>query len=134
MAVNYSRMQDLADRLLSPAPVGNGREIGLARQTPGTGPSHNPGPGTWVEVSPSPVGVVLPASKGTIQAFDNRVKSGELVDEKLRFVIIAAKGLPFEPKSGDRLTFDDADWIALGCTPLNPTGIPIYYGLGVRRS
>lgn len=77
--------------------------------------------------------LVLPASQGTIQAFDNRLEGGTLVDEKLRFILAAAHGAPFEPQSNDELEFDGATWRILGCTPLNPAGTPLLYRIGAMR-
>ena len=77
--------------------------------------------------------VVLPASKGTVEAFDNRMKQDTSVNlDKLRFVIAAASGAPFEPKPMDEITFESRQWRVLGCTPLNPAGTALLYKMGVQ--
>lgn len=78
--------------------------------------------------------VILPASKGTVEAFDNRVEQSDLSSAKLRYIIAAADGAPFEPKSNDEVVFDGSVWTVLGATPLSPAGIPLLYKLGVKRS
>jgi hypothetical protein len=132
---NYAKSAATAQRLLAKF----GRSIVLKRNVAGTGPAHDPGAPTSIAYAVS--AAVLPASKGTIEAFDNRLESGALVDEKLRYVLMSTKMLrtseagpdAIEPKSGDVLTFDGHDWTVLGCTPLNPAGTPVIYRMGVKR-
>lgn len=77
--------------------------------------------------------VVLPASKGTIEAFDERLVNGTLIDESLRFVLAAAKGTAFAPKAGDVMNFDGSDWTVIGCTPLSPAGTALIYKMAVKK-
>lgn len=82
--------------------------------------------------------IVLPASKGTIEAFDNRLVSGTLIEQNLRFLKIAAVGpnmlpLEFEPFAGDWTFFEGSRWRALGSTPINPAGVPLLYNVAVER-
>jgi nitrite reductase/ring-hydroxylating ferredoxin subunit len=77
------------------------------------------------------VGVNLPASKGTVQAFDNRILD-KTVLTKLRFLICAAKGAAFEPESGDLVALEGKTWEVVGVTPLAPDGTPILYKLGCK--
>jgi hypothetical protein len=67
-------------------------------------------------------GVVLPASNGTIEAFDNRALSDPNRRRKFRFVLLAGKGLVFAPESGDILKTAEGFYSVLGSTPLNPDG------------
>ena len=111
-----------------------GRDITIRRKTADT---VDPVTGTVIpgaEMVGTIKAVILSASKGTIEAFDNRLVNGSLIDEKLRYVLAAAKGAPFEPKSVDMLDFDGATWTVLGCTPLNPAGTPLLYPMGVMRT
>jgi hypothetical protein len=116
-----------------------GREITIKRLVPGTGPAHNPGPSTATVYSA--FAVVLQASKGTIEAFDNRLEGGTLIDERLRYVLmspiltrISDEGPDtIEPASLDVVTFDGIDWTVLGCTPLKPADDPVLYPMGVKR-
>lgn len=110
-----------------------GREVQISRPTQS---SSDPVTGTVVNGAPvtgTLKVLVLPASKGTIEAFDNRLQGGTLIDEKLRFILAAAKGAPFEPASLDELTFDGQTWQVLGCTPLSPAGTPLLYRIGAMR-
>lgn len=125
---DYAGLASTALRLIE----ANGRSITVKR-TSGT---HVPATGGYTPTATTSgtlKAVVLPASKGTIEAFDNRVVDGTLIDEKLRYVLAAAKGAPFEPKSNDLLEFDSLTWRILGCTPLNPAGTPLVYKIGCIR-
>ena len=73
--------------------------------------------------------VTLPASKGTVQAFDNLIPE-DLRKTKLRFVIAAAATAPFEPEGNDYIIFENRVWLVKGQTPLNPAGIPVIYKFG----
>lgn len=77
--------------------------------------------------------VSLPASGGTVQAFDNKFKE-DLKKGKIRFFYVAAKGLTFQPEGGDLILFEDALWDIGGGTPLNPGGTPVLFTVGCRSS
>jgi hypothetical protein len=139
---NYAKSAATAQRLLKKFGRPNPKHpepIYLRRSIPGDGPPHNPGPSTWITFSVQ--AAILPASKGTIEAFDNRLDGGTLIDEKLRYVLMspqmtrtsATGPAAIEPKSTDVLSFDGHDWTVLGCTPLNPAGTPVLYPMGVKR-
>lgn len=76
--------------------------------------------------------LILQASQGSIEAFDNRREDGSLKKTQLRYLKIAAADLPVEPVSDDKVTFAGKDWKVLGCTPVDITGSnPLAYGVGV---
>lgn len=131
---NYARAKVTADRLIER--FGRVQPMPFRREVRSGGTSFAP---TLVEHHYQVRGVVLPASKGTIQAFDNRFDQGQLIDERLRFVILSATMIPvngapeIEPKAGDIITFDGSDWRVIGNTPLKPAETAVYYGLGVMR-
>lgn len=78
-------------------------------------------------------GVVLPASQGTIEAFDNRALSDPIRRQQFRFVMLAAKELPagVVPLNNDQLVTAEGVYRVLGSTPLNPNGTqPIMYNVG----
>lgn len=77
--------------------------------------------------------VSLPASGGTVQAFDNKFKE-DLKKGKIRFFYIAAAGLEFQPEGGDLLLFEGGVWDVSGGTPLNPAGTPVLFTVGCRSS
>lgn len=58
----------------------------------------------------------------------------DIVKGKVRFMLIAAKGVSSSPESGD--LFRDrfrVDWEILGSTQVSPAGIDIVYKAGVRK-
>lgn len=77
--------------------------------------------------------IVLPVSKGVVEAFDNRVEGGTLIESNLRLLKIPAKGLAWEPRNGDYVDLEGARWVALGSTPLSPAGIPLMFNVTVKR-
>lgn len=84
-----------------------------------------------VQQTTSGAAVVLPASNGTIEAFDNRLKDDPTVKQRFRFVILAGKGLSFIPEAGDVLETAEGFYRVLGSTPLNPNGAQaILYNVG----
>jgi len=90
--------------------------------------------GTVTEGTPSTstgYAVILPSSSGSGAAFDNRLEDGSLAHRRLRFLQVAAQGMSFEPKALDAVTFDGSTWEVVGCTPVNPAGTPLVYGVGV---
>lgn len=77
--------------------------------------------------------VVLPARMGMIKDFEQWLTQGALIEENLRFVLAAAKGTAFVPKSGDVMSFEGSDWTVLGCTQLNPAGTALIYKMAVKK-
>lgn len=95
------------------------------------GPAGTATPGTPV-VYTGVSALVLMASKGSIEAFDNRREDGSLKGMELRYLKIAAASLPVVPKSDDKVIFAGKEWLVLGCTPTDLTGSdPLVYGVGV---
>ena len=135
MSAFYRRMQATADRLLRQ--FGEPRAIVLERPADdGIGDPWDP---YAVDPSTYPVtGVVLPARQGRVEAFDNTVDGGTLVDDSRRFVVISAlsngQPLPVTPRAGDRLVFDGDDWSVMGVGGSNPGGIQLTYEMGVSRA
>lgn len=137
---NYARAQQTALRLLTKF----GRSITIKRSISGsTEPpysAYNPGPPTTVTYTAT--AACLPASKGTIEAFDNRLEGGTLIDENLRYVLMAPQIVrtsetgdeTIVPKGGDMLEFDGSRWTILGNTPLTPAGTIVLHQMGARRS
>jgi hypothetical protein len=112
----------------------SGAAMSLRVTTPGT---YDPATGTETGATSADyacVGIVLPASKGTIEAFDNRFENGTLIEQNIRSVKLAASGLAVVPAGGDKLIINSEEWHVMGCTPLAPDGVTnIIYTLGVRR-
>lgn len=105
-------------------------------------------------------GVILPASQGTLEAFDVRFAADLMNHTDTRFAILAAHGSPlvdvevsmdsttqdnwsstmvvpptevFTPRPTDILEFWEGTFVVLGCTPLNVNGTPVIYSVGLRR-
>jgi len=77
--------------------------------------------------------IISKASGGVIQAFDNRLENGTLIETHLRSIVVAGLGLPFDPMPGDTALFDDATWTLLGSTPERAEGLNIVFNLTVQR-
>lgn len=124
----YDEMADMALEMLAEF----GQTIQLCRTVGG---DYDPDTGTSggsTETQDATV-VILPASNGTVQAFDIRYENGTLIEQNLRALTIAAKDLAWVPISGDKATFDGSDWTFIGCTPVNPAGTSVVYKAAVKR-
>ncbi|MEH6483029.1 MULTISPECIES: hypothetical protein [Pseudomonas] len=128
MADVYVRMQATALRLIAKY----GRIVPFSRNVDGEYDPGTGGVGETTEPEDATV-VVLPASGGTVQAFDIKFDNGTLIETNIRALIIAAKDLAWMPVPGDKATFDGETWTFIGCTPVNPAGTPIVYKASVRR-
>lgn len=124
---DYAKMAETALRLIR----ANGRSLRIVRYSSENDPLESTVIRT-IEAEGNIDALILPASKGTIEAFDNRLGPDGLIDDKLRFVLAAAQGAPFEPKFGDIIEFDGLSWQVLGCTPLKPAHVAIIYRIGVK--
>ncbi|WP_236175345.1 hypothetical protein [Pseudomonas pseudonitroreducens] len=124
----YDEMADMALEMLTEF----GRVIQLSRVVGG---DYDPDTGTSdgsIETQDATV-VILPASNGTVQAFDIRYENGTLIEQNLRALTIAAKDLTWVPIAGDKAIFDGSDWTFIGCTPVNPAGTPVVHKAAVKR-
>lgn len=73
--------------------------------------------------------VVLPfasAPKSIQIEADNKIIS-TLVAGKLRYILAAALGVPFEPVANDVITLENETFTVVGCTPLKPTDTPVLF-------
>ncbi len=77
--------------------------------------------------------IVLPASKGTVEAFDNRLVNGTLIESNIRALKIAAKGLLWPPGPGCVVEYEGQDWKMLGATPSNPACTALVYSASIMR-
>lgn len=77
--------------------------------------------------------VVLPASGGKIEALDSRLKSGALILEQYRYLIIAASGLAVEPLPMDQVVYQGKTWSLVATTSVAPDGAPIIYKAAMRK-
>lgn len=90
---------------------------------------------TITSIQTDPVAVVnLPASVSLSQQFENKIIE-EYKKGKVRFFYAAAKGVTFEPETGDLLFFKSKVWELAGSTSLDPDGTtPILYIFAVKAS
>jgi hypothetical protein len=77
--------------------------------------------------------VILPASGGTLEAFDVRFMNDVKDSTDVRFCLAAAKGSTFQPEPKDEVTVLGQVWQVMGCTPLNVSGVPLIYSVGLKR-
>jgi tetrahydromethanopterin S-methyltransferase subunit D len=75
---------------------------------------------------------LLPASGGTLEAFDVRFMTGVEDDTNVRFAIVSAEGFVFVPGPKDKAVFDGVVWNVMGCTPLNVNGTAVIFSVGFR--
>lgn len=114
-----------------------GQSVTMTRTSAGT---FDPGAGSISGATTQTQTVVvvsLPASGGTVQAFDDRLRQ-ELIAGRLRFFYMAptladGSALTFVPKPGDLLTFEGKKWELAGSTPLNPAGTPVLYNIAAAE-
>lgn len=73
--------------------------------------------------------VVLPignAARSLIADADNKTIE-DLISGKMRYIISAALGSPYEPEANDVITVAGADYVIRGVSPLNPAGTALIY-------
>ena len=129
MSTFYDEMADLAVELIEEF----GQEIVISRTTEGEyDPITGTGSGSVTETQ-TVLAIVLPASKGTVEAFDQKLVSGTLVESNLRALKIAAKSCTWVPSPGCKVTLYGHDWSMIGVTESNPAGIPLVYSASVMR-
>lgn len=127
----YQRMVDTAYKLIGDKGQGiTINRMGVATRGVTTGSFSESVSISWADAQ----AVILPASKGTIQAFDNRLDMSTLVGKQLRFALVSAKDAPFQPRSLDEVFIGGEKWLVLGCTPLSPTGADIIYKMGLVKA
>ncbi len=129
MSEFYDRMSATALRLIAQF----GQPVMLRDETPG---GYDPATGMTTDpvvLEQTVQAVVLPASKGTVEAFDNRFIDGTLIESNLRALKIPAKGMEWAPKPGTLAVFQGETWTLLGVTGSAPAGTDLVYSATVRR-
>lgn len=77
----------------------------------------------------------LPASSGTLEAFDVRFMPDVQDGQDLRFMVCGAEGSTFRPEPKDTVNYGDGvEWQVLGNTPLSVDGTDVIYSIGTRRA
>lgn len=97
--------------------------------------THNPMAGSvsaHVATKGNVAAVLLPLNKNDESKLDNSLLEA-LRKGKLRKLLVAASGAPFEPEGSDIFVFGSSYWVTRGCTPLAPAGTPIVYTVIVER-
>ena len=125
----YGNMATTATRLITKY----GRQVTIKRYTPSVAGATGVVTKGAATLTSTAWVVVLPSTKGTIEAFDNRLENGSLAGKDLRFLKVAAESVSFEPRPHDEVTMDSATWLVFGCTPINPAGTALVYGVGMVK-
>lgn len=128
MSAFYEEMRALADELLTEF----GRPVTLRRFAANQNDLVEGTVGRTIVLSQTLNAAILPASGGTVEAFDVRFFDGLNASLNLRFAIISAEGATFMPQPNDEATFEGRDWQVMGCTPLNVDGTAVIYSVGFR--
>lgn len=121
---DYDALAATALRLLK----ANGRKMQLKRRTGGTYNAATRSMSGGATATYDCWGVTVPVTKA-----DNFFEPKEVIEGRVRAVIIDALTIGTEPLPGDLFLFDGADWTVVGCTPLSPAGTPVIYKMGVKR-
>lgn len=129
MSAFYDEMAELAAEMIEEfGQTLTMRRVTEASYDPATGMTS---PGTAEE---QPItAVVLPASKGTVESFDNKLLNGTLIESNIRALKIAANGLLWPPSPGCVVMYDGQEWKMLGATPSNPAGTALVYSASIMR-
>ncbi len=123
---NYNKTAETARRLI----VKFGQQVTLTRKTNTV--TGSDGSVTQTTTTEPLDLVTVPASKGTVEAFDDRLKQ-DLVKGKIRFAIVAAKTASFRPLADDLIPLDGSTFRVLGMTPLSPAGVDVIYKIGMTQ-
>lgn len=124
----YVRAQASANRMLAKY----GQLILVTRVTPGEYDPETSTNGESTTTTQTLNIAVLPASQGTVEAFDIKFEKGTLISSNIRSLIISAVA-DFAPMPGDMVTFEGSDWTLIGVTPLNPGGTAVLYTGTAKR-
>lgn len=125
---NYAKLAETALKLIK----SSGQPLVFSRKTASTyDPVTGAESGVTTETGTFQV-AILPASKGTLEAFDFRLQDGMRLDQ-VRFLLVAAKDAPWQPKGLDSVPdLEGNSWNVMGCTPLNPAGTPLLFKVGLK--
>lgn len=82
-------------------------------------------------------GAVVPASGGTLEAFDVRFMDGAMTAGDVRFALVSTlqadgSAAGFQPGPGDEAEFEGRTWLVMGNTPVNVDGTPVVFSIGFR--
>lgn len=125
----YNGLQGTVSRLIRE----KGQPITVSRTTGDTydAPTQTVIPGVTQTQQVS--ALVLPASKGTVQAFDVKFERGTLIETNLRSIKASAADFEWMPSPGDFVGFGGETWKVIGTTPLSPGGVDMIYSFSVQR-
>lgn len=119
---NYVQIQDTALRLIQDA----GQVLQFSRKISN---NHDPITGSSEDtfLQGDFTVAIFPISKDSDIALEEGLRS-----EQVRSLLVAAKEAPFELQGLDICVFENKQWVVIGCTPLNPAGIPLVYRTVVK--
>lgn len=77
--------------------------------------------------------IEVPVTQAVIGTFAATLVPGELVNKTIRTFKVSAL-LGFQPAAQDEVTLADGSvWPVIGCTTVNPAGVPLVYTVGVAK-
>lgn len=128
----YSNMAALASRLLAGSQFG--QVVSVSRYAPSVASAG----GTVIKgaaTSTSTANVVqLPIAIGAKEfGQDKRVMDDVLASKEVRFLVVAAASMTFEPAPFDEVALAGAKWRVSGVTAVNPAGTPLVYHVAMVR-
>jgi tellurite resistance-related uncharacterized protein len=115
----YDEMRGVATEALTEFSQGT---LKLKRHTPGAGPTHNPGAGTWAEVA------VL---KGAVGGVGKAYLDSTIIVETDRAVTCAVPAV--EPAAGDKVEIDGVDHNVVAVKRIPEAGTAVAYKVFVRK-
>lgn len=120
MAFDYTRAADTAERLLTTF----GARGAIRRQTPGSGPSYDPGP---------PVLTDHPATVA-VTAYTAREIDGTRILARDKKALVSPAGLPIEPTTSDKLLDASGQaYTIVNVEAVRPAEVTVLWKLQVRR-
>ena len=131
MGINFDKLALTSARLIGD----NGQSLVITRETGGTYSTTTASVSGATTESYTGSFVVLQASKGTIQGFDE-IFGDNLSSVSRRYLLMApakANGaaLDFLPQAGASISLDGKDWNVAGYGQVNTNGTPVLYKVGV---
>jgi len=78
-------------------------------------------------------GAKVPVGKGSLNQSDEQFMQ-DFVRGKVHMLIIAAKGVSFKPRSGDKATISGEQYEIIGNTPISPAGTDVIYKVPIRQT
>jgi|PlaIllAssembly_1097288.scaffolds.fasta_scaffold07940_4 hypothetical protein len=110
-----------------------GQQITVKRYTPSRNSSTGAVTKGAATLTASCAAIEVPVTQGLVQSFETRLDEAALTTKVMRAFKVSTL-LGFKPLPLDEVTLNDGSvWPVVGCTPVNPAGIPLVYTIGVAK-